>query len=278
MLRREDLDVVGLVPMAGFGARLAPLPFSKELFPLLPRSDEPGTPVDVISRHVLAQVLATGASRAFLVIRHGKWDIPGYYRDGSARAGLALAYLLARQPYGLPFSLDTARPFTRGAIVAMGLPDVLLRPPDALARTVQRYRDTDADLVMALFPWSPPPANDLLEVDPSGRVVAYHTANPPPHARLAWGALVWGDMFSDFMGEQTQAWETNRRPNSGEMMIAAVLASAIETGLIVQSVGFSGGSMLDIGSPLGLSRLAGWTSQGDVSDKPSVSTPRTDAP
>lgn len=257
-MKRLTAEVVGVVPMAGYATRLAPLPFSKELFPLLLPDGAEDLPVRVVSQHVLGQLRTAGVRRAFLVIRDGKWDIPGYYRDGAARAGMALAYLLARAPYGLPFSLDTAGPFTRGCVVAMGLPDVVLSPPDAFARVIHRYRSTEADLALGLFPWRPPPTNDRIEVDPTGRVVGYHTTNPPPHLTRTWGALAWGPRFAEFLRAETEAWEAEHRRDD-EMLISSVLVSALEAGLIMHGVDFPDGSMLDIGTRVGLSRLVDWS-------------------
>ena len=190
-------DVVGIVPMAGHGTRLGGLPFSKELYPV--GRDAASQQPLVVSRAVLEQLRRAGATRTFLVLRDGKWDIPAHYRDGIDRTGIHLAYVMARLPFGVPFSLDTPRPFTVGSIMAMGFPDILLDPPDALAGVVQRHRETRADVVLGLFPWTAPPFDDLVETDGDGRVVRYYADREPGATALTWALMTWGRRFSDFM-------------------------------------------------------------------------------
>lgn len=246
-------EVVGVVPMAGHGTRLGRLPFSKELFPV--GMDSAHQPL-VVSRHVLKQLRRAGANRAFLVLREGKWDIPAYYRDGIAQTGLHLAYVLARLPFGVPFSLDSARPFVSGAIVAMGFPDILIAPPDAMAQVVNRHRTTGADVVLGLFPWTAPPSDDLVETDDEGRVVGYYAEQSPPEAARTWALMTWGQRFSDFMHAQGEAWLTETAGEGAEFRMASVLAAAVAAGLLVQSQSFPTGRMLDIGSPAGQAQLA----------------------
>jgi glucose-1-phosphate thymidylyltransferase len=48
-----------------------------------------------------------------VILREGKWDIPAYFNDGTALLDMHLAYLMMRQPFGSPFTLDQAYPFAR---------------------------------------------------------------------------------------------------------------------------------------------------------------------
>jgi glucose-1-phosphate thymidylyltransferase len=71
-------EVVGLVPAAGQGKRIAPLPLSKELFPIgFQVIDGEKTPQPkVVSHYLLEKFRYAGITKAFIVIREGKWDIP----------------------------------------------------------------------------------------------------------------------------------------------------------------------------------------------------------
>jgi glucose-1-phosphate thymidylyltransferase len=247
-------EVVGVVPMAGHGTRLGRLPFSKELFPV--GVDAAQQPL-VVSQHVLEQIRRAGAHRALIVLREGKWDIPAYYKHGVEQTGLHLAYVLARQPFGVPFSLDSARPFTAGALVAMGFPDILIHPPDAMTQVVHRHRTTGADVVLGLFPWTAPPSDDLVETDHAGRVVGYYGEQSPSRTAMTWALMTWGQRFADFMQTQAEAWLTKTGGQGPEFRMGTVLASAVSAGLLVQSRSFPSGRMLDVGSPAGQSRLAG---------------------
>jgi hypothetical protein len=162
---------------------------------------------------------------------------------------------MARLPFGVPFSLDTPRPFTAGSITAMGFPDILIDPPDALSQVVQRHRETRADLVLGLFPWAAPPSDDLVETDHQGKVVGYYSDQNPQEPATTWALMTWGRRFSDFMHFEGEAWLGEKRPDSGEFRLSSVLAAAMESGLVVQSKSFPTGHMLDIGSPVGQSRL-----------------------
>ena len=92
-------EIVGLIPAAGQARRLAPLPCSKEVFPV---GFEPvdakgvGRPKPVCI-FLLEKMAAAGAWKVYIVLRDGKWDIPSYLGDGS-RYGLSLAYLMMRLP------------------------------------------------------------------------------------------------------------------------------------------------------------------------------------
>lgn len=246
-------EIVGVVPMAGHGTRLG-LPFSKELFPV--GMDAARQQPLVVSGAVLAQIRRAGATRAFVVLRTGKWDIPAYYQDGPERAGLHLAYLMARSPFGVPFSLDTARPFTSGATVAMGLPNILIHPPDALARVVQRHRSTGADLTLGLFPWTAPPSDDMIDVDEHGRVLSCHSEPDPAPGATTWALMAWGGRFADFMHARGEQWLARGDADGGEFRLSTVLTAAVNAGLVVQGQPFPDGRMLDIGSAQGQARLA----------------------
>src|SRR5919108_4758861 len=104
-------EIMGLIPAAGEGNRLGPLPFSKELT-TVGRSPMDGRPVPVCVP-LLQNMRLAGVHSAFLVIREGKWDIPQYLGDGS-RFDMRLSYLLRGLPYGPPYTLDQAYPFIRG--------------------------------------------------------------------------------------------------------------------------------------------------------------------
>lgn len=244
--------------MAGQARRLDPMPFSKELYPVGTRVVDGQPRLEVVSHRLLDQMLVAGVDRAFLVIRDGKWDIPAYYKDGARRVGMPLAYLLARLPYGLPFSLDTARPFTGDSLVAMGFPDILLRPRDALARVVERLRKTEADVVLGLFPWRLPQANDMVEVGRDGRVTAYVPAGHATDLEFTWALMAWGPRFADFLHVQTEAWLSGHGEQQSEYLIGSIMSSALSAGLAIQGVAFRGGAMLDVGTHQGLRGIRTW--------------------
>ena len=64
---------------------LAPLPFSKELYPIGWRRGADGNQQrpKVACHYLLEKMRRAEITKAYIVIREGKWDIPAYLRDGS---------------------------------------------------------------------------------------------------------------------------------------------------------------------------------------------------
>ena len=74
-LKGQPIEAFGSIPAAGMATRLGPLPFSKELFPLaLPQGTHRLRPV---CESILRNMRSSGIARVIIVIRQGKWDIPG---------------------------------------------------------------------------------------------------------------------------------------------------------------------------------------------------------
>ena len=113
----------GTIPASGQATRIAPLPCSKELFPIGFRTAQDGRALGpkVVAHYLLEKMRFAGVSKSYIVLRPGKWDIPAYFGDGSALK-LHLAYLMMGVPFGVPFTLDQAYPFVRNATVAFGFP------------------------------------------------------------------------------------------------------------------------------------------------------------
>jgi glucose-1-phosphate thymidylyltransferase len=257
--------VIGIVPAAGYGKRLQPLPCSKEILPVgfEPARDGQAPRPKVALHYLLERMRSGGAAEAFIVLRAGKWDIPSYFRDGGI-AGMQLGYLIARVPYGVPYTLDQAHPFVRDALVLVGMPDLLFEPEDAFLRLRRRQAETGADVVLGLFRANRLGIIDMVEADQSGRV---QTVVPKPGAAasdLGWLIAVWTPAFTEYL-HAFVARDEAARDGSGsgrEVSVAHVLDAGLGDGLLVQSVTFRGSSFADIGSPRGLRRALkrGWPS------------------
>jgi glucose-1-phosphate thymidylyltransferase len=137
----------------------------------------------------------------------------------------------------------------------MGFPDIVLSPADALRHVVDRLVGTRSDVCLGLFGWDDPRLDDMVEVDETGRVVAYHRREALPHLRHTWAVAAWGPSFTALLHDAVAAWVPPGGDDSGEMAIGLVLQAALDAGLVVQSVTFDDGRMLDIGSPAGLQAL-----------------------
>ncbi|RMD74724.1 MAG: nucleotidyl transferase, partial [Chloroflexi bacterium] len=68
--------MIGLIPAGGMATRLGPLPCSKELLPVGGWAEPDGLRPRPIITYLLAQWQRAGITRAFIVVKPGKWDIP----------------------------------------------------------------------------------------------------------------------------------------------------------------------------------------------------------
>ena len=261
---RPSRPVVGLIPAAGRATRMAPLPCSKELFPVgvhLGPDALRGRP-KVVSQYLLDKMVAGGATRVFVVIRPGKFDIAEYYGDG-ARLGLSIAYLMMGEPWGPPFSVAQAVPFIGDATVLFGFPDILVHPDDAFVRVRTRLESGGADLVLGLFRARRDVPMDVVETEASGRVLRLVTKEQAPargDADLGYLLAAWGPAFTRFLGAETARLAAEARAGrhgpSPEWPMGAVIDAAIAAGLHVDSLMIDDARFLDIGTPAGLAAAA----------------------
>ena len=109
----DGTKIVGLIPAGGSGMRIAPLPCSKEIYPIgLKRDSGVETRSKAVCEYLLERMKNGGVRNVFIVIRKDKSDIPAYLGDGF-ELGLNLAYLMMRNPNGAPYTLDQAYNFIK---------------------------------------------------------------------------------------------------------------------------------------------------------------------
>jgi len=258
--KKGSRDIVGLIPAGGRASRISPLPCSKELLPvgfhaagnsdyLHPR---------VISNYLLTNMRAADIRKAFIILRDGKWDIPSYYGDGKL-LDMDLAYLMMDLPYGVPYTLDQAYPFVKDAICTLGFPDMIISPGDAFNRLIQKHADCSADVILGIFPAMQCNKTDMVEVDENGKVTSIHIKPEKTNLQYAWEIAVWTPRFTRFMHNYLIADAEKRRKHNDksvdkELHVGHVFQAAIEGGLRIDSILFSDGSCLDIGTPEDLIR------------------------
>jgi glucose-1-phosphate thymidylyltransferase len=259
-------EVIGLIPCGGHATRISPLPCSKEILPVGLHSASDGeVRLKAVSHHLLEQMKEGGVQKAFFILRRGKWDIPGYYGDGTA-LGMDIGYLIAGLPHGPAYTLDQGFAFVRRAHVAFGYPDILFGPADAFKRALQRLITTRAALVLGLYKIYNPRDWDMVEADKSGRVRALH--RKLGETKLKWGVVfaVWTRQFTTFLHEYLTVPRTAaQQPGAGlpaELTVGDVIQAAIREGISAQSVSFPQHTYLDIGTSEGLRRVAaGWNAE-----------------
>lgn len=248
-------DIVGLVPAGGQASRIAPLPCSKEIFPIGFRRVSEGQEIrpKAVCHYLLENMRLAGGHKAYIILRKGKWDIPAYLGDGEM-LDMHLAYLIMNLPYGPPYTLDQAYPFVHDALVLFGFPDIVFQPQDAFLQLQQRQAETAADIVLGLFPAHQPQKADMVELDDQGR--ARRIIIKPAQTTLVytWIIAVWTPVFSRFMHEYLAAQQAVAHLQQAELHVGHVIQVAIEQQLRVETLIFSEGTYLDIGTPENLVR------------------------
>lgn len=262
-LKKINQAIIGLVPAGGRASRLSPLPFSKELYPIGFRSvDERGTlRPKVVCHYLLERMRLAAVKKAYIIIRKGKWDLPGYLRDGKM-LNMHLAYLMMDLPYGVPYTLDQAYPFVQDAVVAFGFPDIVFQPEDAFVQLLARLSEKKADIVLGLFAANNPHKVDMVDLDPDGRVCGIQIKPERTHLRYSWLIAVWTYEFSSFMHEYVSLDRKGKKDKKSdfndvaeqELFIGDVFQSAIENDMRIDSVTFNKGKYLDIGTPEDIER------------------------
>ncbi len=263
---RPRREVVGLIPAAGYARRISPLPCSKELYPVgfRPVPGGRGVRPKAACQYLLEQMQLAGVTKAFIVLRAGKWDLPAYL-GGGEQVDMRLAYLIANMmnlPFGPPYTLDQAFPFVQDALVAFGFPDILSRPEDAFCRLLERQAATNADVVLGLFPAEEPDKVDMVTLDHAGRVRQLETKPRRTDARDTWAIAVWTPAFTRFMHDYLGARQTADTAQDsaagsalgGELTVGEVIRAALHGQMRVEGVPFPGGACLDIGEPDALVR------------------------
>ncbi len=249
------MDIIGLIPAGGKATRISPLPCSKELFPLgLHPTADGGLRPKAVATYLLEDMRTGGATKAFFVIRQGKWDIPAYYGDG-ALLNMNIGYLLMNVPYGPPFTLDQAYPFVKDDIVFMGFPDILTEPRDAFQYLLKDLQTTNADAVLGLFPTEFPHKWDPVDLSADGRITKVEIKPAQTDLKYVWAIATWSPVFSQFMHgylqEKLSAFEAGQ---AREIIFSDIMQAAIDNGLHIRGVLFENGTCLDVGTPADLQK------------------------
>jgi len=259
-------DIVGLVPAAGQANRIAPLPCSKELYPIGFRKVDgaDGLRPKVVSHYLLEKMRIAGVRKAYFILRQGKWDIPAYWGDGQM-LGIDLAYVVIEGSLGPPDTIDRANSFVKDKIVAFGFPDMLFRPKDVFAKLLARLDRCGVDVVLALFPAHDTRAMDMVDIDARFRVRSIQLKPRRTSLKYAWLCAVWTPTFTEFLHQFLHRLRRQRNTGlignrkidaQGDLPVGAVLRAAVQTKLKVEGVTFPTGRYIDIGTPQAISAAA----------------------
>ena len=242
-------QVIGIIPAGGQAKRLNPLPCSKELYPIgFQRMKNGSLRPKPVCIYLLEKMRLAGVSKVYIILRSGKWDIPAYLGNGTD-LNIHLAYLIMGLSFGAPYTVDQAFPFVQDKIVAFGFPDIIFRTKDAFTRLLAKQRETDADIVLGLFPVDQPAKWDMVKWDRNGRIRKILIKPVRTKLRYTWIISVWTPVFSKFMHQYLIELRETGEPRQQELFMSDVVQQAIKNGLEVECVLLSDGSCLDIGTP-----------------------------
>jgi glucose-1-phosphate thymidylyltransferase len=248
-------EPVGVIPGGGGASRLAPLPFSKELYPVGFRETPAGPRPKAIVNYLIDALQLGGARRAFWLLDKRKADVFGYF-GGGAGFGLQLGYVPTEASPSVVHTLVSGSAFFEGQPVLFGFPDIIFEPADAFARLWQRLQRGGADVVLGAAPAPPEQIADRVELDASGALRAVRVKPLDRPQDPAWFIAAWQPAFTDFL----RTWlERDPRVAEGSSPSELYLGHAVEAarrgGMSVDVETFQDGCFIDAGTPEGL-RLA----------------------
>jgi glucose-1-phosphate thymidylyltransferase len=253
-IRKERQQTIGLLPAGGHARRITPLPCSKELYPIGSRfvAAVGERRPKVACHYLLEKMQAAGITKAYIIVREGKWDIPTYLGDGSM-LGMHLAYLMVGAPFGPPYTLDQAYPFVRDVIVAFGFPDILFQGDDAFQRLLAYQPTSNADMLLGLFPADRPEEIDMVDLDESGRVREIVIKPCLTQLKYSWEIALWTPAVTEFLHGYL-ASPLISSAHQPELSVGHVIRAAIRAGLRVEGIPVSDEPYFDIGTPEGLAK------------------------
>lgn len=253
-------DLVGVVPAAGKGSRLAPYPHSKELLPVGYQLIDTGMGLEkrpkVIAQYLVEGMQGAGIRKLFFIVSAGKSDIMEYFGGGDA-FGVRIAYLYQSRLGGMPYALDLVTPWLGPeTTVVMGMPDTVIEPQDAFDRLLSAHRAWKADLTLGLFQTEQPQKFGMIGFDEDFRVTEHVDKPDRTHLKWLWGMACWGPRFTALMhatltGERADSFDTR------EVVLGDFFDLALAQGLDVRALPFPEGRYIDVGTYSDLKKA--WT-------------------
>lgn len=256
-------SLIAVIPAAGRGRRLPERSASKELFPLsawrFPGEDMPRS--GVVVEHLLGAIRIAGVRQALVVTRTDKQDIPQHFTIESG-VRLPITYVLLSESPSVPHSIAAAAPLAAGCDVVFGLPDILFTPGDAVVTLLERWNQTNCDILLGLFETGRPDKSDMVELEDDMSIKRILIKQAACKLRHAWILAVWSPIFTEFLLEnikrrEQQFLESGAIPERGtEIHLGQIFREAIDDGIRVEGLPIAGGRFIDIGTPEDAARIA----------------------
>lgn len=251
----NDRKLIGVIPAAGVGLRISPLPASKELFPIgFTESNFEGEIIrhpKVICHYLIDSMASAGVEQIYMILSDQKWDVFSYFGDGS-RFGVKIAYLSDKELRGMPYSINKAFPWIADSVVLFGMPDTIFKPKDAFSKLLHSFRKTTADLTLGLFPTDNPSLYGMVELGEFDQVKLIVDKPENTELEFMWGIACWGTSFSELLDKEIKKTIKSKTNRSDELLMGDFFQGASDKGLIVNACFFKEGEYIDIGHPKNL--------------------------
>lgn len=226
------MKCIGLIPAAGVGNRLQPLPFSKEMFPFGYQNINGQTRVRPISLHLVSSLKEAGVQQLYFVINPKKTDIPRYYSNGS-QLDVHISYLVQPEPKGLVDALAQATPWLseqEEVLIFFGMPDTYFQPSNLYQQIKQEMLESDYDVLLGVFPtktWWKLGMVSFAENKDGKKEISNIIEKPSakPDTDYAWGVAVWKLPFQHYLTKHLASFT-----GEGELLFSEVFLSAMADG------------------------------------------------
>jgi len=233
---------VAVIPAAGAGTRLPDRELSKELMPYL-SPDQVAKPV--IS-HLLHSLGRANVDDTIVVLRDNKQDIVEYLA-GPEWGNKHFRFTMTPGTSGVPETVALGIRDAGERNVAFGFPDILFEPQDAFVALMHRLDNSEADIVLGLFPTDTPEKMDMVATDSRGRVTGIEIKPGSTSLELTWVLATWTPRFSAFLEDNHEGHH-----------LGHAFQLAMAQGMAIDAVAFDDGRSLDIGTPEDLARAMSW--------------------
>ena len=133
--------------------------------------------------------------------------------------------------------------------MVFGFPDILFRPADAFVQLLCHLKNSEADVVLGLFPTNPPQRTDMdmVEIKGNHTVSLIQVKPSDTHLRYTWIIAVWTPSFTTYLHDYLMS--NNLQTTTQELYLGHVLQAAIRSGKILHGLIFHDGEFVDIGTP-----------------------------
>ena len=234
------MDVIGVVPAAGKGVRLN-LPFSKELFPLPDGNNH--KKITPVINYLLNGMKIAGIKRVFTIISKEKKDLLQYLGSGND-FDLQIIYLLQDNARGMPEAISLVTNWINyNTVVLFGMPDTIFFPIDAMRIILDELLNSQADLVLGLFPTDTPNYFGVVDFDDNYRPIDF--IDKPTHTELkfVWGIGCWKFRFMEILNSFVQQYKEYNK----ELILSDIFKIALSQKLDIRVHPFYNGEYYDIG-------------------------------